>query len=116
MNLALILEMTASGMDDRVAVSTGERALTYAELLALSGRAADLVDEVGATAVIYLGTNHAALPVALFGAAIAGVPFIPLNYRLGDKQLDQMVLAHPGALMVHEREPSPGWTTLGRAR
>ena len=43
--------------------------------------------DLGVPSVIYLGSNHLAYPVALFGAAGAGVPFIPLNYRLGAEQL-----------------------------
>ncbi len=112
MNLALVLEMVASGLGDQTAVSTADRDVTYAELHDLAGRAADLFEADGARAVFYLGTSHVALPVALFGAAIAGVPFIPLNYRLGAKQLDQMVAGHPDAVMVADRPRTTAWSSL----
>lgn len=105
MNLALVLEMVASGLGARTAVTTGDRAVTYQDLHDLAGRAADAFDEVGARAVFYIGTSHMAFPVALFGAAIAGVPLIPLNYRLGSASLDQMVAEHPGAVMIGDPAP-----------
>ena len=112
MHLALVAEMVASGLGDRTAITTARRDLGYAELHDLAGRAADRFEADGATSVLYLGTSHAALPVALFGAAIAGIPFIPLNYRLGDEPLDRMVAAHPGAVMVTDRPVSPAWSSL----
>ena len=51
-------------------------------------------------AVLYLGANHLAYPVALFGAALAGVPLIPVNYRLGEAQLAGIVARHSGALVL----------------
>ena len=112
MNLALVLEMVASGLGDQTAITTADRQVSYAELHDLAGRAADLFEDGGASAVFYLGTSHVAFPVALFGAAVAGVPFIPLNYRLGAKQLDHMVAAHPGAFMVADRPRSGAWSSL----
>jgi acyl-CoA synthetase (AMP-forming)/AMP-acid ligase II len=38
--------------------------------------------------------------VALFGAAIAGVPFVPLNYRLGVQQLSDLRARHPDSLVL----------------
>ena len=42
----------------------------------------------------YCAGNCLALPVALFGASIAGLPFLPLNYRLSDDQLAAIVARH----------------------
>jgi acyl-CoA synthetase (AMP-forming)/AMP-acid ligase II len=42
--------------------------------------------------------------VALFGAAIAGVPFVPLNYRLSDQQLSDLRARHPGALLLAQTD------------
>src|SRR5690606_13936669 len=53
-------------------------------------------------AVLYLGSNHLAYPVALFGSALAGVPFVPLNYRLGEQQLGALKAKHPGALVLEQ--------------
>jgi acyl-CoA synthetase (AMP-forming)/AMP-acid ligase II len=97
MNIAMILEMAASG-GDRPAVTAAGRSLTAAALLRLARAAAARFRRY--PAVLYLGANHLAYPVALFGAALAGVPFVPLNYRLGDQQLAGLLARHPGALVL----------------
>ena len=45
--------------------------------------------------------NSEAVPIALFGAALAGIPFAPVNYRLADDQLTAVLrrLA-PGLVIV----------------
>jgi acyl-CoA synthetase (AMP-forming)/AMP-acid ligase II len=98
MNIGMILEMAASA-GDRPAVTAGGRSLTAAGLLRLAQAAAGRFQRY--PAVLYLGANHLAYPVALFGAAQAGVPFVPLNYRLGDQQLASLQARHPGALVLN---------------
>ncbi|MFF7468667.1 AMP-binding protein [Streptomyces sp. NPDC008092] len=97
MNIAVILEMAASA-GDRPAVTEGGRSLSAAELQRLARHAADRFRD--RPAVLYLGTNHLAYPVALFGAALAGVPFVPLNYRLGEDQSAALLERHPGAVVL----------------
>jgi len=63
---------------------------------------------MGATGVVYCGTNDASFPIAVFGAAYAGLPFIPLNYRLGDEQLQPLVEANRGAVIIAETTKVPG--------
>ncbi|MFJ9896260.1 class I adenylate-forming enzyme family protein [Streptomyces sp. NPDC091280] len=93
----MILEMVASG-GDRLVVTANGRSLTASELLARARTAAHRFR--GVPAVLYLSPSHLAYPVALFGAALAGIPFIPLNYRLGGHQLDRLLARHPGALVL----------------
>ncbi|MBA9005412.1 class I adenylate-forming enzyme family protein [Thermomonospora cellulosilytica] len=88
----------AAAAGDRTAVTAGGRSLTASELRRLARAAARRFQ--GRPAVLYLGANHLAYPVALFGAALAGVPFVPLNYRLGDHQLTALQERHPGALVL----------------
>jgi acyl-CoA synthetase (AMP-forming)/AMP-acid ligase II len=95
----MILEMAASA-GDRPAVATENGSLSAAELLGLAGAAAERFR--AHPAVLYLGANHLAYPVALFGAAQAGIPFIPLNYRLGEQQLGGLLARHPGALVLRQ--------------
>ncbi len=97
MNIGMILEMAASA-GDRPAVTAGGRSLTAPALLRLAQAAADRFQRY--PAVLHLGANHLGYPVALFGAAQAGVPFVPLNYRLGDQQLAGLMARHPGALVL----------------
>jgi acyl-CoA synthetase (AMP-forming)/AMP-acid ligase II len=97
MNIGMILEMAASA-GDRPAVTEGGRSLTAAELLSLARAAAARFRAY--PAVLYLGANHLAYPVALFGAALAGVPLVPVSYRLGEHQLTALQARHPGALVL----------------
>jgi acyl-CoA synthetase (AMP-forming)/AMP-acid ligase II len=97
MNIGMILEMAASA-GDRPAVVTEGGSLSAAELLDLGCAAAERFR--AHPAVLYLGANHLAYPVALFGAARAGVPFVPLNYRLGGQQIEGLLARHPGALVL----------------
>ena len=93
----MILEMALSA-GERPVVTADDRSLTASELLSLARSAAGRFRHH--PAVVYLGANHLAYPVALFGAALAGVPFVPLNYRLGDRQLTALLARHPGALVL----------------
>ncbi|WOX16628.1 long-chain fatty acid--CoA ligase (plasmid) [Streptomyces sp. N50] len=97
MNITMILEMVASG-GDRPVVTANGRSLTASDLLARARAAAHRFR--GHPAVLYLSPSHLAYPVALFGAALAGIPFIPLNYRLGEHQLTRLLARHPGALVL----------------
>jgi acyl-CoA synthetase (AMP-forming)/AMP-acid ligase II len=60
------------------------------------------VRESGAEAVVYLAVNGPAFPVAMFAAAWAGVPLVPVNYRLGEEQLDRLLANHPKAYAIAE--------------
>lgn len=97
MNITMILEMVASG-GDRPVVTANGRSLTASELLARARAAAHRFR--GRPAVLYLSPHHLAYPVALFGAALAGVPFVPINYRLGEHQLARLLARHPSALVL----------------
>jgi acyl-CoA synthetase (AMP-forming)/AMP-acid ligase II len=101
-DLNLLLEMAVTGYGDRTAVSAGGESLTYTDLGRLGAAGAELIARIGADSVIYIGPSHPAFPVALFAASAAGVPFIPLNYRLGREQLEELMAAHPLALVVSD--------------
>jgi acyl-CoA synthetase (AMP-forming)/AMP-acid ligase II len=106
-NLGLLLDMASGTLPDRVGVQSGDVRLTYAELADAARATALRIVADKADAVVYCGTNDVTFPIALFGAALAGVAFVPLNYRLSDEQLEPLVAHHPGALVVAE-EPVPG--------
>jgi acyl-CoA synthetase (AMP-forming)/AMP-acid ligase II len=108
MHLGLVLDMVHSGYGDRTAVSAEGTSIDYAGLAERSWSASARFSALGVSSVIYIGGNHVAYPVALFGAAGAGVPFIPLNYRLGPDQLASQINAHPGAFIVYGDGPPAG--------
>ncbi|MGE3621064.1 MAG: AMP-binding protein, partial [Acidimicrobiia bacterium] len=91
MNISLLLEMSADVLADRVAVVAGDDRLTYAELQAAAGAAAARVAAAGVDDLALVDENSTAVPVALFGAALAGKPFAPVNYRLATSRLRELV-------------------------
>jgi acyl-CoA synthetase (AMP-forming)/AMP-acid ligase II len=102
MNLLLLLDMAAAGRGDEVAVQAGDDRLTAAELLAAAWAGARVA--AGASALAYVGTNGLAFPMGLFAAAAAGLPFVPLNYRLSDEQLHDLLAPLGDTLVVAEGE------------
>ena len=91
MNLMMLLEMTASGFPEREVLTHGADRLTAAELFRAAGAAAAEIRASGAKRAAFLDVSSPALPVALFASAWAGVPFVPLNYRLTGVELDRLI-------------------------
>ena len=100
MNLLLLLDMAAAARGDAVAVEVDDDHLTAAELLRAAWAGAAVVGD--ASALAYVGTNTLAFPIGLFAAAAAGVPFSPLNYRLGEDQLHELLLRLGTPVIVAE--------------
>jgi acyl-CoA synthetase (AMP-forming)/AMP-acid ligase II len=107
MNLMMLLEMATDGFGDRVAIQNGADALTYAELFASAGSAAHTVAASGAERLAVLDVNSLAVPVGLFAAAWAGVPFVPLNYRLTGAELQALLASIAPAYLVTDAERAP---------
>jgi fatty-acyl-CoA synthase len=99
-NIAMLLEMVAEGDPDRVVVGSRDGGLSAADLLERARRAAIYFEKTGAEVVGYFGLNSDVLPVSLFGAALAGVPFAPLNYRAPDEQLRGILARVAGGLLI----------------
>ena len=100
MNVVMLLEMACDGMGDRVAVGPRSDGLTYAALHERARRAATLVAESGAERVGMLGINSPDVPTLLFASGTAGVPFVPINYRMADERLRAIVDRIAPALVV----------------
>jgi len=96
-----MLDMVESGFEGRWLLGTRDRPLTGPEFAGLARRGAATLGGVGS--VVYAGENHPLLPVALFAAVCAGVPFVPVNYRVDDKQLNALIADQPGALVLTDR-------------
>jgi long-chain acyl-CoA synthetase len=90
-NLMMLLEMTASGFPDRIVLTHGADRFSAAELQAAAGGAAAQIRASGAAQMAFLDVSSPALPVALFASAWAGVPFVPLNYRLTGAEVDRLI-------------------------
>ncbi|MER6081753.1 fatty acid--CoA ligase family protein [Streptomyces sp. NPDC001833] len=100
MNMSMLLDMAAEGFGDRVVIGRTDDGLTAARLRELAAGGARSIRDAEADALVYLAVNGPALPAALFAAARAGVPLVPVNYRLGDAQLDALLANHPRALGI----------------
>jgi acyl-CoA synthetase (AMP-forming)/AMP-acid ligase II len=100
LNVTMLLDMAVDGFGDRVLIGRREDGLTAARLRAAAGAGAAAIRGAGADSVVYLDINGPAFPVALFAAAAAGVPLVPVNYRLGGEQLDTVLANHPKALGI----------------
>jgi acyl-CoA synthetase (AMP-forming)/AMP-acid ligase II len=104
MNLMMLLEMAAQGFGDRVAFKNGDDSLTYEQLFRAAGVAARELRDCGAQHLAVLDVSSLALPVGVFGAAWAGRPFVPLNYRLTGSELESLVGQIAPARLVTESE------------
>ena len=111
MNLMMLLEMAAEGFGDRVAVQSGSTKLTYQQLFGAAGAAALHLQASGAERMALLDVSSPAVPVALFASAWAGVPFVPLNYRLTADELDSLVGEIAPSYLVTDAERA---SQLGR--
>ena len=100
MNLMMLLEMAHSGFGDRVAFANGGDSLTYSELFSAAASAAAEVKASGCERLAVLDVNSLAVPVGLFASAWAGVPFVPLNYRLSADELTGLAAQIAPAYLV----------------
>ena len=100
----MLLEMAASGFGERVAfVDPAEgTALTYRELFDSAAAAASDVRATGAARLAMLDVNSVAFPVGLFASGWAGIPFVPINYRLAADEIDALLSRIKPAYLVTE--------------
>ena len=111
MNLMMLLEMAASTAPDRVAIGDATTGMTYAQLMDLAGSAAAVWKANSAERVLYSDISTPALPVALFGASWAGLPFVPVSYRLADDRLRRIIERQSPAILLHS--DADGYRTAG---
>ena len=100
MGVSMLLEIVAGSAPERVAVGSSSAGLTYGELLVRAHRLAALLGQRGAERLGLIDLNSEAVPLCLFGAGSAGVPFAPVNHRLTDSQLRAVLDRLAPALVV----------------
>jgi long-chain acyl-CoA synthetase len=104
MNLMMLLEMAASAMGERCLVQCEDDRISGAELFAGAGRVAARIRRSEAAHVALLDVSSPAVPLALFGSAWAGRPYVPLNYRLTGGELDALIERIAPVLLVTDAE------------
>src|ERR1700678_1348272 len=87
MNISLVLQMAADPEPARIGLVCGDRRWSYRALLQAAQAAATHIASSGCSHVALLDESSEAAAIALFGAALAGIPYVPLNYRLADADL-----------------------------
>lgn len=92
--------MASDGMPDRVMVGTAESGLDARALGTGAGRIGGWLAEQPAGNLALIDLNSEAVPLSLFGAALGGRPFVPINYRLPDEQLRALVERTAPAVVV----------------
>lgn len=91
MNVMMLLEMASQGFGERVAFTNGKESLTYQELYEAAGAAAAQIKASGCDHVAMLDVSSLAMPIALFASAWAGVPYVPINYRLTADEINALL-------------------------
>ena len=100
MSLSALLDVAEAMFPDRVVYGPPAGSLTVTQVGQGSRASAAIVAASGARALAYLAVNGLALPVGLFAAAAAGVPFVPLNYRLPAAQIAKLLTALEDPLVI----------------
>jgi acyl-CoA synthetase (AMP-forming)/AMP-acid ligase II len=114
MSISLLLEMAASSNPDRTAVVSGDMRLTTSELSFLADGGAGVIAASDAQHAAYVGTGGVMLPLLLFSSARAGVAFTPLNYRLSEDGLRQLIDRLPTPLVIADAEYRDVLTGAGK--
>ncbi|HET6499412.1 MAG TPA: acyl-CoA synthetase [Amycolatopsis sp.] len=91
----------------KIAVRFGELALDYTELANVAGTLARELRVSAPVRVAVWATPSLHTAVAVVGALLAGVPAVPVNPKIGERELDhivsdsapELVLAEPGAVL-----------------
>jgi acyl-CoA synthetase (AMP-forming)/AMP-acid ligase II len=100
MGFEVLLELPASLCPDRIALGSLEGGITFDRLWHRTGAGAARLARTGAGHVGFIGLNGPAFTLALFAAARAGRPITPLNYRLADEQLHELIARIDDALII----------------
>ncbi len=96
MQTTLLLDIAADACPDRKALV----GLDFASLRARAQSAASWLKECGADHAVFVGLNGNAVPLMLFASGMAGLPFVPINYRLSDADLCKLVARTAPAMVV----------------
>lgn len=120
MNLSLILQMAADAEPERIGLVCEGRRWSYGALLQAAQGAAASIAASRCGHVALLDESSEAAAIALFGAALAGVPYVPLNYRLADADLAGLLRRIAPACIVGDvervRRLDPGGNHRCRSR
>jgi len=107
MQTSLLLDIAADACGDRIAVGSQNGGLSYAQLRKSARAVAAWLASSDAQHAVFVGLNGPAMPVLLFGSGIAGLPFVPINYRLSDEDLRKLVARTVPSTVVVDDDMAP---------
>src|SRR5437899_4474589 len=87
----MLLDMAADGYGSRVAIGSPADGVSYDGLRRAAGAIAARVAATDAATIAVTEPNGAIVPAALFGAAWSGASYAPLNYRLPEPALAELL-------------------------
>src|SRR3546814_18389337 len=100
MRTPLLLDIAAAAAFDRMALGARAEGFDFEAYRARASQVAGWLRGRGKTNTAFLGMNGDVLPVLLFASGMAGTPFVPLNYRLADADLNKLVARTAPAVLV----------------
>jgi fatty-acyl-CoA synthase len=107
MQTGLLLDIAADACGDRIAVGSQNGGLSYAKLRAAARAVAAWLLSADTQHAVFIGLNGPAMPILLFGSGMAGLPFVPINYRLSDEDLRKLVARTVPATIVVDDDMAP---------
>lgn len=107
MRTPLLLDIAADAAFDRIALGNRIDGLDFEAYRARTSQVAAWLKDQGKANTAFLGMNGDILPILLFASGMAGTPFVPLNYRLADADLNRLVARTAPAVLVVDDEMLP---------
>ncbi|NIJ36795.1 acyl-CoA synthetase (AMP-forming)/AMP-acid ligase II [Sphingopyxis panaciterrae] len=122
MRTPLLLDIAADACPERLALGGSGDGMDFHAYRARASRVAAWLLSEGKANTAFLGMNGDALPVLLFASGMAGTPFVPLNYRLADADLNKLVARSAPAVLIADDDmlrriaPVDGVELVARSR
>jgi len=103
-NIMMLLQMATEAFGDREAFHCEGESLTYGEFYTAVARATHLIQQSGCDNVALLCESGLVNPISLFACAWAGVPYVPLNYRLTEREIDALLSRIEPVCLLTDRD------------
>jgi acyl-CoA synthetase (AMP-forming)/AMP-acid ligase II len=104
MNISLILQMAADTDPERIGLVCEGRRWSYGALLRAAQGTALNISKSTCSHVALLDESSEASAIALFAAAMTGLPYVPLNYRLSNADLGALLNRIAPAYVIGDDE------------
>ncbi len=112
MQTTLLLDIAADACPDREALV----GMDFAGLRARANSVAHCLLQSGAENAVFVGLNGNLVPMMLFASGMAGMPFVPVNYRLADADLRKLIARTVPAVVVVDDEMAARIEGIDRAQ